>query len=131
MTLTNLDPQLQKQVQRLHQLTVCGRWLFVAFCWLSLGTFGIWGLRDEIKLWREHFTWSALRYGIAYNIVPAMGLFFCVGITGAVLTWQSRNILMGISPRERQKLENQVKKIQAQGSHHPLWIWVISNKNKH
>lgn len=125
LALTNSNSRFQQQVQRLHQLTVYSRWLFVVVCWLSLGSFGIWGLRDEFRLWREHLTWAAVRYGLAYNMIPATCLFFCVGVTGAVLTWQSRNILRGLSPQERRSLEKQVKRIQAIGPRHPLWKWVV------
>lgn len=119
------EAQFRQQVKRLHQLTVCGRWLFVLFCWIFLGSFGVWGLRDEIRLWKQHLTWAAVRYGLAYNLLPAACLFFCVGITGAVLTWQSRNILKGIPARERYRLAKEVKKIKARGPRHPLWKWVV------
>ncbi|ACK73380.1 conserved hypothetical protein [Gloeothece citriformis PCC 7424] len=123
--MTNPDPNFNKQVQRLHQLTVYGRWGFVILSWLSLGSFGIWGLREEFKLWQQYFTWTAVRYAIAYNFVPAVCLFFCIGITGAVLVWQSRNLFSGIPSEERQRLEQQVRKIKAIGKRHPLWKWVI------
>lgn len=118
------DPNLDKQVEKLHQVRVWGRWLFVVGCWLTLGVFGIWGLRAEIALWQQYFTWTAVRYAIAYNRIPAFSLAFCIGITTAVLIWQSQNILRGISPPERYRLEKQVRKIRASGPSHPLWKWV-------
>ncbi len=122
--MTKLDSEFHKQVAKLHQLTVYGRWLFVILSWLSLGSLGIWGLRREISLLLEHFTWAAVRYGLAYNQLPAVCLLFCVGITTAVLTWQSRNILWGMPIKERRRLEKQVKKIRSQGPSHPLWKWI-------
>ena len=123
--MTYLDPNFRRQVERLHQLTVYGRWIFVASCWLTLGSFGIWGLRGEISLWLENFTWTAVRYGLAYNPVPTFCLAFCIGITAAVLVWQSSNILRGgISGKQRRQLEKKVQTIQASGPSHPLWKWV-------
>jgi hypothetical protein len=124
--MTDSDPKLQQQVQRLYQLQVYGRWLFVGVCWLSLAPFGVWGLRQEIGLWQEYFTWTAVRYGLAYHFLPAFCLFFCLGVTAAVLVWQSKHWLWGISPREKWRLEQQIRKIQTSGSRHPLWKWVIA-----
>ncbi|MGK7873441.1 MAG: hypothetical protein AB4426_09045 [Xenococcaceae cyanobacterium] len=123
--MTHLDPNFRRQVQRLYQLTVYSRWLFVVCCWISLGSLGIWGLRGEISLWLEHFTWTAVRYALVYNRLPSFCLAFCIGITAAVLIWQSNNILRGLSPKQRYRLEQQVKKIRAKGPSHPLWKWVV------
>jgi hypothetical protein len=122
--MINLDPNLEKQVQRLHQLTIYGRWLFVVVCWMTIGSYGIWGLREDISLWREYFTWAAVRYAIVFNRIPAFCVAFCIGITTAVLVWQSQNTFRGLSVEERQRLEKQVRKINAIGSRHPLWKWL-------
>ena len=122
--MRKLDPQFEEQVQKLHRLTVYGRWALVILSWMSLGSWGIWGLRREISLWLDHFTWSAIRYGLIYTPIPASCLLFCLAITTSVLVWQSRNILFGVSIQERKSLERQVRKIRAQGSRNPLWHWV-------
>ncbi|MBF2018988.1 MAG: hypothetical protein IGR93_02455 [Hydrococcus sp. C42_A2020_068] len=122
--MANLDPNLKRQVQRLYQLTVCARWLFVVGCWMTLGSFGIWGLREEIPLWQEHFTWVAVRYAIAFNRIPALCLAFCIGVTAAVLVWQSNHRFGGLSVQEKRRLEKEVRKIHAIGSRHPLWKWI-------
>ncbi|OKH24841.1 hypothetical protein NIES593_06395 [Hydrococcus rivularis NIES-593] len=122
--MTNLDPNLKRQVRRLHQLTVGARWLFVAVCWMTLGSFGIWGLREEIPLWQEHFTWVAVRYAIAFNRIPALCLAFCIGVTAAVLVWQNNHRFGGLSVQEKQRLEKEVRKIHAIGPRHPLWKWI-------
>ncbi|HBL60171.1 MAG TPA: hypothetical protein DDZ80_17400, partial [Cyanobacteria bacterium UBA8803] len=116
----DLDPIFQERVQRLHQLTLYGRWLVVCTLWLSLAPLSLWGWRYEISLLRSHFTWAAVRYGIAYNRPPVMGLAICIGMTGAVLVWQSRNILLGIPQQEQRRLEQQVRRISQQGPSHPL-----------
>lgn len=118
------DPNFAAEVQRLHQLTVYGRWFFVAFLWVCVAPVSLWGLRREIGLWLEHFTWAAVRYGLIYNRLPALGLGLCVAATLAVLTWQSRNVIFGLPLREKQRLEQQVRRIRQQGASHPLWKWV-------
>ena len=119
-----LDPTFKQQVQRLHQLIVYSRWLVVGLLWLSVGSFSLWGLRAEIALWQQYFTWVALRYGLAYNPLPALGLAVCIGMTTSVIVWHSRNLLFGVPPEEQQRLEQQVHRIRQQGASHPLWKWI-------
>ncbi|MFH7024237.1 MAG: hypothetical protein ACHBN1_02240 [Heteroscytonema crispum UTEX LB 1556] len=120
------DPSFAQQVQRLHQLTVYGRWLFVGFLWLTVAPICLWGLRGEIALWRQYFTWVAVRYGLCYHPLSTLSLAFCIGMTIAVLVWHSRNILMGLPLQEQQRLEKQVCRIRQQGPSHPLWRWVCN-----
>ena len=117
------DPNFQIEVQRLHKLTVYGRWLTVILLWISVGSWSIWGLRDEIALWLENFTWAAVRYGLYFHRWPTTGLVVCLGMTLVVLTWQSRNVRR-LPQREKQGLEKQVRRIRQQGPSHPLWKWV-------
>ncbi|MEG3888558.1 hypothetical protein QT971_30650, partial [Microcoleus sp. herbarium19] len=119
--MTN-DQNLQIEVQRLHKLTVYGRWLTVILLWISVGSLSIWGLRGEIALWLEHFTWAAVRYGLYFHRWPALGLVLCLGMTLVALR-QSRNV-RGLQEREKQGLEQQVRRIRQQGPSHPLWKWV-------
>jgi hypothetical protein len=122
----NTDETFAQQVQKLHQLTVYGRWLFVGFLWLTIAPVCLWNLRQEITLWREYFTWVAVRYGLFYHPLSTLGLAFCIGMTVAVLVWQSRNILVGLPQQEKQRLEKQVWRIRQQGPTHPLWKWVCN-----
>lgn len=119
-----LDTTFKQQVHKLHQLTVYGRWLFIGILWLTVGSLSLWGLRGEIALWQQYFTWVAVRYGLYYNPIPTLGLAICIGMTLGVLVWQSRNILWGISSQEKRRLEQQVQRIRQQGPSHPLWKWV-------
>lgn len=123
-TTTELDPTFEQQVQKLHQLTVSGRWLVVGLLWVTTAPLSLWGLRYPISLLREHFTWAAVRYGLFHNPLSAVGLGLCIGMLTSVLVWQSRNILLGMPNQERHRLEQQVLKIRQQGSSHPLWKWV-------
>jgi len=125
--MKKFDREFTLQVKKLHQLTVYGRWLVVLSCWFILGPIGFWGLRQEFALWLEHFTWSAVRYGLYYNRFSTICLATCIGVTAAVLSWQSRNILQGIPDREIYRLQQQVKKIRATGPTHPLWKWVCKS----
>lgn len=119
------DSQFSRQVQRLHRLTVYGRWIFVGVCWAVIAPLSLWGFRDDIELLRQYFTWTALRYALAYHFHASIALAFCIGITGAVLVWQSRNILRGLPEREKLQLEKKVREIQTAGPRHPLWRWVM------
>lgn len=120
------DPHFARQVERLHRLTVYGRWLLVIFLWLTLAPLCLWDLREEIKLLREYFTWAALRYGLLFHQGATFGLGLCIGMTLSVLIWQSRNILIGMPVSEKRRLEKQVYRIRQQGSSHPLWKWVCN-----
>lgn len=124
----NLDPTFVAQMQRLHLLTVYGRWLVVGCLWAIVAPLSLWGLRSEIALWRQYFTWVAVRYGLYYNPLPTFGLAVCIGMTASVLVWQSRNILLGLPRQEQRRLEQQVSRIRQQGPTHPLWKWVCQSK---
>jgi hypothetical protein len=123
------DPTLQTQVQRLYQLNVYARWLVVSALWLTVAPWSLWTLRREIGLWLEYFTWSVVRYGLAYHRLAAVGLGLCLGVTTAVLVWQSSNILWGLPPEQQRRLERQVRHIRDQGASHPLWKWVCRGED--
>ncbi|MDJ0516798.1 MAG: hypothetical protein QNJ74_11300 [Trichodesmium sp. MO_231.B1] len=123
------DSVSQVQVQRLYRLIIYGRWLIVGLLWISIGFLSIWSLRGEIALWIKHFTWVSVRYALAYNKLATFGLSLCLGTTTAILVWQSRHILWGISPEEQKRLEQQVRQINHQGQTHPLWKWVIPDNS--
>lgn len=125
---TRLDATFKQEVERLHLVSVYGRWLVNGILWLTVGLLSLWQLRLVIALLVENFTWAAVRYGILYNPTPALGLIFCLGMTVAVLVWQSRNILFGRPQREQYRLEQQVLRIRKQGSSHPLWQWVCQKQ---
>lgn len=122
------NPELAIQVQRLHRLQVCGRWLGVMISWLVVIPFVAWQLQEEISLMRDHFTIAAVRYALIFNPVSAIAIGFCLGLTTAVLLWQSGNILFGFSSQYRNHLEKQVRRIRRRGKSHPLWRWVIATK---
>ena len=119
-----LDPKLTQQMQKLHQLTIYGRWSFVALLWLVVAPWSLWSLRAEIALGQQYFTWVLVRYAIVDNRLPSLALGFCIAMTTAVLVWQSRNILWGLPAIEKQRLHQQVLKISQQGASHPLWKWI-------
>ncbi len=118
------DSSFSKQVQKLHRLTVYGRWLLVIFLWLTLAPLCLWDLREEIRFLQQYFTWASVRYGLFFHPFATVGLSLCIAMTVSVLIWQSRNILFGMPVTEKQRLEKQVCRIRQQGSSHPLWKWV-------
>ena len=122
--MSESEVDFQKKVDKYYQLTIYFRWIVVLLLWSTLGVYGIWGIRHEIKLWLDYFTWSAVHYGLAFNLFPTICLGICIGMTVSVLLWQSSHILWGLSDKEKYYLENKVKKILAKGSSHPLWKWV-------
>ena len=124
LSSVELDPIFKQQVQKLYNLILYGRWLVVAFLWLSVGSLSLWGLRSEIALWLQYFTWVAVKFALYYNPLPTIGLTVCVVMTISVIVWQSRNILLGLPPEEQRRLEQQVQKIRQQGATHPLWKWI-------
>ncbi|MCG5057873.1 MAG: hypothetical protein KA714_07640 [Limnoraphis sp. WC205] len=124
------DSIFQAQVQKLHELIVWGRWLVVGFLWMTIAPLSLWGLRSEISLWLEHFTWAAVRYGLAEHRLSAVGLGLCLGMMVGVLVWQSRNILLGMPAEYKQRLEERVWQIRQQGPSHPLWKWVVEQLKK-
>lgn len=119
-----LDPALQRAIDRLHRLTVWGRWAMVVGLWLTLGAWSFWQLRRVIGRLVQIFTWSGLRWGLLGKPLAAMGLAFCVAMLLSVLVWQSRNILWGLPQVERDRLRERVLRIHQQGDSHPLWRWV-------
>jgi hypothetical protein len=116
--------QFQQEIERLHRLTVWGRWLVVSLLWLTVGSVSLWELRSVLELCLEDFTWAALKYGLIFNRIASIGLALCVGMTLAVLVWQSRNILFGRPKTQQRLLEKRVLQIRQQGNSHPLWRWV-------
>lgn len=119
----------QQQVERLHQLTVYGRWLFAGLLWLTLGMVSLWGLRYSISLMLEYFTWASVYYGLHFHPLPAIGLFTCIAVTVSILVWQSRNILFGLPKKDRDRLEQHVLRIRQQGDSHPLWKFVCRGES--
>jgi len=121
------DSVLVQEIERLHRLSLYGRWLVVCLLWLTVGTLSLWNLRLPIQLLLDYFTWAAVRYGIIYNRLPSLGLIFCIAMTVSVLVWQTRNLLWGRPRREQKRLEQQVLRIRQQGPSHPLWKFVRGN----
>jgi hypothetical protein len=118
------DRQTQRQLRRLHRLSVWARWVVVIVLWILVAPLCLWSLRDELALLSDYFTWVALRYAIAYNRIPSMGLGFCMAMTLAALIWQSRNIIWGVSDDHVQHLEKTLKEIHQKGDRHPLWALI-------
>ncbi|WP_373540629.1 hypothetical protein [Chamaesiphon sp.] len=122
---TRLDPIFKNQIDRLYHLSNYGRWLTLGLLWLTVGAYSLYELRYPIGLLQEYFTWAALKYGLVFQPIPALGLCLCIGMTASALVRQSLNSIWGISKLERQRLSQQVAQIRKQGSSHPLWKWVV------
>jgi len=108
-------------LERLRILVMRRWWWFTMGLWLTVGSLSLWRLRPEFVTLRHHFTWTALRYGLAYNRLAAIGLGLCVGLLVALLMAESRHILFGLSDGERQRLQRLLHQIDQRGEQHPLW----------
>lgn len=64
----------------------------------------IWSLRRTWEQLADHFTWAALRYGLAFNRLAAIGLGLCLGLTVALLVKQTRFLLFGLTQQEKKML---------------------------
>lgn len=115
----------QDQLERLRSSVLRRWWLISLGLWLTVGPLSLWALRYEFALIFEHFTWTAVRYGLAYNRLAALGLGLTVGLTVALLVAESRHILFGLTAKERERLEKQLFKIHQQGNNHPLWSQIV------
>ncbi|MBD0335109.1 MAG: hypothetical protein ICV62_06450 [Cyanobacteria bacterium Co-bin13] len=115
------DSAYEHQINRLRDVMMRRWWRVVGLLWLVVSPLCLWYLRHEIALLRQHFTWTAVRYGLAYNRLPALGLSICIGMTVALLMAESRHILFGLSTNERGRLEKQLSRIRQKGPSHPLW----------
>ena len=82
-------------------------------------------LRYHISLLMEYFTWAGVRYGLAFNPIPATGLAITILLTlsSTISRWFYKTY--GLTATEVQRLEKRVKRIQARGESHPLWarVW--------
>lgn len=122
-----IDPEMQQAIERLHQLTVWGRWAVVTGLWLTVGVWSLWQMRKVWEVAWEYFTWSAIRVGMIFNPWATIGLGLCISMTLSVLVWQSRNILWGLPKSEQQWLQQRILKIQQQGPSHPLWAKIYGD----
>lgn len=119
--------QQERQLHRLRDAMLRQWWRTTGLLWLTVGPLSLWALRQDIALLRQHFTWTAVRYGLAYNRLAAMGLGLCVGLTVGLLVGESRHILFGLSAGERRRLEKQLARIHQRGVRHPLWRRIHSD----
>ena len=118
------NPAFAEAIGRLHQVNVVSRWLTLLVLWLTVGSWSVWQLRKTWETLQEYFTWSAIRVGLMFHPIAAVGLGLCVGLTLSALIGQSRNLIWGLPDYERASLHDRVLKIQQQGRSHPLWKWV-------
>lgn len=91
------------------------------------GALSLVGLRYPLALLGDYFTWSAVRYGLAFHPIPAAVLIGTLLFTGTSLLarWFYRSY--GLGGPEVRRLEKQVRRIQQRGQSHPLWPRVWGN----
>jgi hypothetical protein len=119
-----LDPDFAADLERLAVLTVRLRWAVVVGLWLTIGALSLWGIRENLALMSQYFTWAALHYTFRFNRFNALGIMICMVMTLSVLLGQSRDILFGRSGSEQERLHQQLLRIKQQGESHPMWRWL-------
>lgn len=124
-----LDFSQKRQLQQLRRILWRRWWLTVVGLWLTVGSLSLWSLRSELVLLRQHFTWTALRYGLFYHRLAALGLGLCLGLTVALLVTESRYLLFGLAKEEQHRLEIWLQRINRQGPRHPLWTSLHRDKS--
>ncbi|MGA1408989.1 MAG: hypothetical protein ACO37W_04540 [Prochlorotrichaceae cyanobacterium] len=122
--LLSSDPHLALAVKRLHRVQVTARWVLNGLVSLVAIPFGLWDLWAEIQLWRQHFTWVAVRYGLAFHPWATLAIVTSVALVTATLVWHSRNIIWGLPQKEQYRLQQQALKIREKGKRLLLWRWV-------
>lgn len=122
------DQVNQRQIERLLTVQTRQRWLVNTLVWLTVGTASIWCLHEDIALWQEFFTWSAVRISLQNNRLAFLGLGLCLSMTLSTLVWQSWQILWGVGKSEHRQLRKEVAEILATGENHPLWRSVVAER---
>jgi uncharacterized membrane protein YhfC len=105
-------PREPEQILALRRRWVRRWWLITLSLWASVGVVSVWSLRRTWQQLADYFTWTALRYGLAFNRLAAIGLGLCLGLTVALLVKQARFLLFGLTPAERQDLMKALNKRQ-------------------
>jgi len=78
--------------------------------WFTIGVASIWALQDTWQQLADYFTWAALRYGLAFNRLAAVGLGLCLGLTVALLLKETRFLFFGLTRKERNDLLKALRK---------------------
>jgi hypothetical protein len=119
------DARLDFQVAKLRRVDAWLRWLGVVLVWLTLGVWSCWEMRESLKLLSEYLSLTGVQYSVFHHLIGGGGgLIFCVSLTISSVFWQIGQSFIGLSARDRQRLENRVQKIVDRGNKHPLWRWI-------
>ncbi len=116
----SVEPRLRRAVVRLYWYRQRQRWRTILLLWLVLVPLCLWGLREMLGLLTDYFTWSAIRYGLAYHPLPAIGLLSTMILTTTRSLAMAWSRLIGPSQRQVRQMEAIAQQIQNQGKTHPL-----------
>jgi hypothetical protein len=123
--LTDSAPDIDRQVSQLRRVEAWVRWLWIALIWLTLGTWSCWEMRESLIQLYEYLSWTGIQYSFFFHLMGGGGgLIICLSMTASCILWQIGQTFLRVSPRERQRLEAKVQRIQKKGSKHPLWRWI-------
>jgi len=114
-----------KEINRLYELKIYGRWIVVITTWILLLPWALWQFRETISLCQERCTWATIRIGIEFTPFASLGIAFCLGFATSVLVKQSVHILKGgLSEKEKYYLSQEVLKIRQKGKSHWLYNYL-------
>ena len=122
------DENVSQEIEALRQQMMRSWWWVCLGLWLTVGLLSLWLLRSDLQELREYFTWAAVRAMIYFERLPGLGLMICCGLTFGLLLSESRQILFGLSDKERSRLLTKLNKIHEQGPSHPQWKVIQSEE---
>lgn len=99
-----------RRAARLYRFQERQRWLLIVLLWLIVIPVCLGVFQRQIGLLLTHFTWSGVRYSLAYQPFAAVGLLTTLGLTLNGLLYQSWCLLFGLPKRERARLRQQSRR---------------------
>jgi len=123
----NTQTVTEKEIEKLYQLKIYGRWIVVIIAWILILPWALWQFRETISLCQERCTWATIRVGIEFTPLASLGIAFCLGFATSVLVKQSVHILNGgLSEKEKYYLSQEVLKIRQKGESYWLYRYLYS-----
>ena len=105
-----IAPELKPKVAALYRADWRQRWRSLLLLWFTVIPVCLFLLRKVWGLLWDYFTWSALRLGLQYNLVPTMGIVAVLLLTATSLSRWLQIRWFGLSRSEVQRLVKQAQK---------------------
>lgn len=105
-----IAPELKPKVAALYRADLRYRWRSLLFLWLVIVPICLFLLRKVWGLLWDYFTWSALRLGLQYNLVPTMGIVAVLLLTATSVSRWLQIRWFGLPRSEVERFVNQAQK---------------------